>query len=413
MKGLNRKAAIAMVLAVLAVVQTIFLSPDRNTDSAYESSASADAAGINSGGLAANEELVSSATLNVVYRSNVKLNAPYDIFETQTDNNDFTDKIVSYTCQELPVYSEPDVKSDKTGIMYSGSEADIIEQGTEWTEIKSGNVTGYVRNVDVLFGSEAEIIASAVGNRTAVVKADLLKVYSEPDSSSDIISELSRGAEIEAYEERNGYILVMCDNGYGYINSGEVDISYGLKTAITIEEAEAIEAAKRAEEARIAAEQAAARAEADRLAALNNQQSQNTVTRDSYAATAEEIHLLAAIIYWESGWEPAEGQLAVANVVLNRVYSPRFKQNTIADVIYAPGQFTGVLDNGQISARFSEVLNKSNEELNVRGCYDAAVKALSGENNIGDMLFFISVKKANYSRYTGYTIINNHCFYVY
>ncbi len=413
MKGMNRKAAIAMLLAVLAVVQTIFLSPDKNTDSAYESSASADASGINSGELAANEELVSSATLNVVYRSNVKLNAPYDIFETQTDNNDFTDKIVSYTCQELPVYSEPDVKSDKTGIMYSGSEADIIEQGPEWTEIKSGNVTGYVRNVDVLFGSEAEIIASAVGNRTAVVKADLLKVYSEPDSSSDIISELSRGAEIEAYEERNGYILVMCDNGYGYINSGEVDISYGLKTAITIEEAEAIEAAKRAEEARIAAEQAAARAEADRLAALNNQQSQNTVTRDSYTATAEEIHLLAAIIYWESGWEPAEGQLAVANVVLNRVYSPRFKQNTIADVIYAPGQFTGVLDNGQISARFSEVLNKSNEELNVRGCYDAAVKALSGENNIGDMLFFISVKKANYSRYTGYTIINNHCFYVY
>ncbi len=55
----------------------------------------------------------------------------------------------------------------------------------------------------------------------------------------------------------------------------------------------------------------------------------------------------------------------------------------------------------------------TNEQLNVRGCYDAAVKALSGQNNIEDYAFFISVKKANYARYTKYTIINNHCFYMF
>ncbi len=93
--------------------------------------------------------------------------------------------------------------------------------------------------------------------------------------------------------------------------------------------------------------------------------------------------------------------------------SPRFSQNTIASVIYAPGQFTGVAENGAPSARFQQVLNMTNEQLNVRGCYDAAVKALSGQNNIEDYAFFISVKKANYARYTKYTIINNHCFYMF
>ena len=81
--------------------------------------------------------------------------------------------------------------------------------------------------------------------------------------------------------------------------------------------------------------------------------------------------------------------------------------------MYAPGQFSGVLENGAPSARFQGVLNMSNEELNRRGCYDVALRALAGENNIGDLLFFINVKKANFAKYKGYTIINNHCFYTY
>ena len=159
-----------------------------------------------------------------------------------------------------------------------------------------------------------------------------------------------------------------------------------------------------------AAEEAAAKAAA---AAKEKYASVSTTARSSYSASADEIHLLAAIVYWESGWEPANGQLAVANVVLNRVLSSRFSQNTIASVIYAPGQFSGVAENGAPSARFQAVLNMSNEQLNQRGCYDAAVTALSGQNNIGDLLFFINVRKANYNKYTSYTIINNHCFYIY
>ncbi|NCB63740.1 MAG: copper amine oxidase [Clostridia bacterium] len=53
---------------------------------------------------------------------------------------------------------------------------------------------------------------------------------------------------------------------------------------------------------------------------------------------AQSVDLLARVIYHESGNQPFTGQIAVGNVILNRVASPRFP-NTIYDVIYAPGQF--------------------------------------------------------------------------
>ena len=55
---------------------------------------------------------------------------------------------------------------------------------------------------------------------------------------------------------------------------------------------------------------------------------------------AQSVDLLARIIYHESGNQPFRGQLAVGNVILNRVKSPSFP-NTIYDVVYQPNQFPG------------------------------------------------------------------------
>lgn len=48
---------------------------------------------------------------------------------------------------------------------------------------------------------------------------------------------------------------------------------------------------------------------------------------------------LAKTIYWEARGESIRGQYAVAQVVLNRVASPKFK-NTICGVVYKPRQFS-------------------------------------------------------------------------
>jgi spore germination cell wall hydrolase CwlJ-like protein len=55
----------------------------------------------------------------------------------------------------------------------------------------------------------------------------------------------------------------------------------------------------------------------------------------------EQFECLASAVYFESRGEPLEGQLAVAEVILNRVASGRFR-STICDVVKQPSQFSFV-----------------------------------------------------------------------
>jgi spore germination cell wall hydrolase CwlJ-like protein len=91
--------------------------------------------------------------------------------------------------------------------------------------------------------------------------------------------------------------------------------------------------------------------------------------------TEKDYLLLAKLTQVESGYESYEGQLAVANVVLNRVKDSRFP-NTIRDVIYSGKQFP-VAHNG--------LLDKSVPNASV---LRAAKDALNGKNNIKDAVYF-------------------------
>lgn len=55
----------------------------------------------------------------------------------------------------------------------------------------------------------------------------------------------------------------------------------------------------------------------------------------------EQFQCLASAVYFESRGEPLEGQLAVAEVILNRVASGRFR-STVCDVVTQPSQFSFV-----------------------------------------------------------------------
>ena len=56
-------------------------------------------------------------------------------------------------------------------------------------------------------------------------------------------------------------------------------------------------------------------------------------------ATQQDIACLAKNIYHEARGEPLEGQIAVAQVTLNRVQSGEF-QNSVCEVVYANKQFS-------------------------------------------------------------------------
>ena len=63
--------------------------------------------------------------------------------------------------------------------------------------------------------------------------------------------------------------------------------------------------------------------------------------QDAPAAVNGDLACLAGAIYFESKGEPLDGQLAVADVIINRTKSDRFP-STICGVVTQPGQFSFV-----------------------------------------------------------------------
>ncbi len=424
MKFRNRKASVVAVLVLLMVTQIVFSAiqtvdrkpagtqlADKTPSTSLEDQTEAPSQTMEqepSEEIDSVQEIV-QADIHVVYHSTVSSTEAVDVFEPETNRGTFGNKIVSYTLDKLYVRAEATSDSEAVGIMYSGSEANILEIGADWTKIQSGDVIGYVYNSDVLFGEEAEVIANAIGTCSAKVAADGTNIYADTSENATVLASLNIADEILVCDMYDGYYMVNSAVGFGYIPKDDVDISYGLRVAKSME----LIRQEEAEAAKKAAEEAARKAAEAAEQAKKNSGKPQTNYRAAYNATEEEIHLLAAIVYYEAGWEPFEGQVAVANVVLNRVFSKEFRVNTIESVIYAPGQFTGVAENWKPTEKFKGYLALSNAKLNERGSYDAAIRALNGENNIDDYCFFISVGKANYARYTKYCIINNHCFYDY
>lgn len=104
-----------------------------------------------------------------------------------------------------------------------------------------------------------------------------------------------------------------------------------------------------------------------------------SVSHSGASLDEDAVFWLSRIISAESKGESLEGQIAVGNVVLNRVKSPEFP-NTIYGVIFDDrwgGQFEPVR-NGTI------YLEPTEQSIL------AAKKCLSGVNNIGNCLYFLA-----------------------
>ena len=96
-----------------------------------------------------------------------------------------------------------------------------------------------------------------------------------------------------------------------------------------------------------------------------------------YGITEDELDLFERIIQAEAGGQDLKGKILVANVVLNRVKSPKFASN-IKDVIMAKGQFSPV-SNGRIwTVRVSDETR------------EAARRALNGEDYSQGALYFMA-----------------------
>jgi N-acetylmuramoyl-L-alanine amidase len=108
---------------------------------------------------------------------------------------------------------------------------------------------------------------------------------------------------------------------------------------------------------------------------------------------AAALLCLSSVIHNEAGGEPLKGQIAVANVVLNRVASPRFP-DSICSVVNQRGQFSWVGKKPFTDKKIA-----------------LAKEVLAGhhENNVPKALFFTNFT-VRFKRKVLYTI-GRHRFY--
>ena len=288
------------------------------------------------------------------YSANTEENLVTGYEESTTYKN----KAIAVTEPYLDVYDSYDEESAQiVGRLYTNTLVDVDEVSKEWTKISSGNCKGYVLTQTLCFGDEAEALSEEIGT-----------------------DNLIEGYTIEEAEEKEA----------------------------------AEEAARIAEEERLAAEAEAARKaaeeeEARRQAIIANTISGTELTYNpTMSVSDDEIWALACVIDWEAGYEPYEGKLAVANVVLNRVRSSHYP-DSITGVIYQRSQFTGV-SNGSGGPSSNFQLRLSNGPRNSE-CMQAALEALSGANNIGGYTAFRALRPVSVNNYSDYVIIGNHIFH--
>ncbi|MBQ8923615.1 MAG: cell wall hydrolase [Lachnospiraceae bacterium] len=348
-------------------------------------------------------------------------------------SKEFDEKCVSIS-DNVNIREESNTDSAIVGKMNDGAVADIISSDGEWLNISSGDVTGYVKSEFVKTGSDAYIYAQDFYLVTGSVTEDGVNIRSGASTDAEVIAAAFTGVAYEVDKEEtdglDGWVCISVDSdNKGYVSADYMEVTEGYPVAVSYTDNSSKEEDKQSEskakdkksedetvvntennsktetqttqedKKEVTATETTTEATTEAPVAEDTS-AQTTVAvtaRGSIALSEDDINLMAAVMTLECGNESYEGQLAVANVILNRLQSGSWG-STISGVVYAPNQFTVVnLPN------FNSYISPS--------CLQAARDACAGTNNIGGYMSFRPVSNVNTSTLGSYTIIGNHCFF--
>ncbi len=144
--------------------------------------------------------------------------------------------IANVETSNLNVREEPTTDSKIVGKMTHHNACEILEVTGDWSKIKSGSVSGYVKSEYLYTGEEALAIAREEVCTYATVTTETLRVRSEASTDSSIVSLVNNGEDLVVVEESDEWVLVEIDDETGYVYKDYVTIAQKLPTAKTITE---------------------------------------------------------------------------------------------------------------------------------------------------------------------------------
>ena len=324
----------------------------------------------------------------------------------------------------LDIHAEANTASAVIGQVMEDGHVAILAKYNDWVQIQAGEIAGWVpaeNLVETEISNEEAVAANeqVIAERTGETASEdefFAEEEVQQDETAALQAEASEAAQNEIEEvqaaEEAARIEAEAQAKAAAEEAARIEAEAQVKAAeeaarleaeaqvkAAAEEAARIEAeaqAKAAEEAARLEAEAQAKAAAEEAARIEAEAQQAALAAQTAAISAEELKLLANIIYCEAGSESYVGKVAVGNVIMNRVKSAS-QPNTITEVVYAKGQFSPVR-NGSLQRALSS--DKADA-----ACYQAAIEALAGAQPVGDKLFF----RRNNGR-SG-QVIGHHVFY--
>lgn len=158
---------------------------------------------------------------------------------------DFSNKAIVTASGQVNIRKDADVSSDKIGIISNGGLVTVVEQGSEWSHIKSGNCDGYIKNEFLIFGNDAKTYAENNLQKVAVVNATTLRLRQSDSEDSECLTLLTGGEEYGIVSQGDAWTKVEVDDSLtGFVKNEYISISYrtGKAVAVNSEENKTTEA---------------------------------------------------------------------------------------------------------------------------------------------------------------------------
>lgn len=170
---------------------------------------------------------------------------------------------ISIADNYVNIRKDPNTESEVVGKLYKGCATDILETNGQWVKIKSGNVKGYINAEFLAIGSEAEGLIDNYATKYATINTQTLFVREQPNIDAAITTMVPMGETFYILKENDDWAKIMIDEDEtGFVSKEFITIDVKFQYAVSIEE----------EQAKLAAEEAAKQAEANRLTELAKQQ---------------------------------------------------------------------------------------------------------------------------------------------
>lgn len=186
---------------------------------------------------------------SVLTTGNIKADEKDTTKETNTaTESKYANKAVAdiYSTTTLNIRKKGSINAKIVGKMKKGNIATVLKKGSEWSKVRSGNVTGYVKNQYLVFGDEIKNFAKQNVKKVAKVQTETLRVRKKASTDSKIVTLVSEDDKLKVKKQTDDWAKVKVDGQTGYVSKDYAKVTYSFGKAKSMKQIQAEQAAKKA-----------------------------------------------------------------------------------------------------------------------------------------------------------------------